>query len=78
MHSRAVEIGLASQAMAAAWRAASRPFSWSLRIASPRCAMAFLRSAVIADFTASISDGSVASTSPEIGTSTLWKRWNSW
>ena len=33
---------------------------------------------VSADFTASISDGSVASTSPAIGKSTLWKRSNSW
>ena len=50
----------------------------SLLVASPRLSMAALRSDVIADFTASINDGSVASTSPAISTSTLWKRWKSW
>ena len=76
--SRAVEIGLASQASAASWRVRARPCCQALRFASPRFWIAVLRSFGIACFTASISAGSVASTSAAICTSTLWKRWKSW
>jgi hypothetical protein len=40
--------------------------------------MAARRSPVSADFTASMSAGSVASPSPAIERSTGWKRWKSW
>src|SRR5262249_6235978 len=63
---RAVLIGLASQASAAACLVRSRASANAFLAASPRFSMAALRSAGIAAFTASISTGSVASASAAI------------
>ena len=59
-------IGLASQAIAAACRLRSRASACAFFAASPRFSIAALRSFGIAAFTASISDGSVASASAAI------------
>ena len=67
MARRAVLIGLASQATAAACLVRSRPSAKAFLAASPRLSMAALRSLGIAAFTASISAGSVASASAAIG-----------
>ena len=78
MTRRAVLIGLASQASAAACLVRARASANAFLAASPRFSIAALRSFGIADFTASISAGSVASASAAIDTSTDWKRWKSW
>ena len=78
MTRRAVLIGLASQASAAACRLRACASALAFLAASPRFSIAALRSFGIAAFTASISAGSVASASAGIDTSTDWKRWKSW
>src|SRR5689334_21461158 len=78
MQSRAVLIGPASQAIVAALRLRSRASALAFFAASPRFSIAALRSLGIADFTASICDGSVDSASAAIEISTDWKRWKSW
>ena len=78
MTRRAVLIGLASQASAAACLVRSRASANAFLAASPRFSIAALRSFGIADFTASISAGSVDSASAGMDTSTDWKRWKSW
>jgi hypothetical protein len=49
-----------------------------LRAAWPRCEIASLREFGIAERTASMSAGRVASASPAMEISTAWKRWKSW
>src|SRR5205807_9339801 len=72
---RAVEIGLASQASAAACLVRSRPSANAFLAASLRFSIAALRSLAIAALTASIKAGSVASASAGIDTPTDWQPW---
>src|SRR6476659_5735782 len=67
---RAVLIGLASQASAAASRVRALFSAKAFFAVSPRFSIAARRSLGIAAFTASIKAGNVASASPAIGTST--------